>query len=170
MVGVGPRNRSCVLDDCHSSGCLWPIVRGRGGPSWPCVDGGAGQPWTLVGGRRHSPMVVVGGHCKKRAVVTCDIAFVTSPDWDVSNCLNRSECVVTSSILRHCVAVLFSGSVPLLVYPHLADDEPDRICGEKALVQRFPLNWPRVPEVFYATDTFRPFRGRDLLIDAIKFA
>ena len=57
MVGVGPRNRSCALADRHSGKSLWPIVRGRGGPSWPCVDGGAGQPWTLVGGRRHSSMV-----------------------------------------------------------------------------------------------------------------
>ena len=80
---------------------------------WAAVDvGGRSSPFPDGGGG------FGGGHCKKRAVVTCDIAFVTSPDWDVSNCLNRSECVVTSSILRHCVAILLSGSVPLLVYPH----------------------------------------------------
>ena len=46
-----------------------------GGRSSPFLDGGGGFG---------------GGRCEKRAVVTCDIAFVTSPDWDVSNCLNVS--------------------------------------------------------------------------------
>ena len=69
---------------------------------WAAVDiGGRSSPF-LDGGGGFS-----GGRCEKRVVVTCDIAFVTSPNWDVD----------TSSILRHCVAVLLLGSVPLLVYP-----------------------------------------------------
>ena len=51
---------------------------------------------------------------------------------------------------------------------HLADEEPDRVRGEKAFVQRFPLSRLRVPEVFHAFDTFRPFRGKDLLVDVIE--
>ena len=53
---------------------------------------------------------------------------------------------------------------------HLADEEPDRVRGEKAFIQRFPLGWLRVPEVFHAINTFRPFRGKDLLVDVIESA
>ena len=53
---------------------------------------------------------------------------------------------------------------------HLADEKPDRIRGEKSFVQLFPLSWLRVPEVFHAIDIFRPFRGKDLLVDVIESA
>ena len=52
---------------------------------WAAVDvGGRSSPFPDGGGG------FGGGHCKKRAVVMCDITFVTSPDWDVSNCLSVS--------------------------------------------------------------------------------
>jgi len=66
------------------------------------VDGGVGRPWTFVGGHRcssivvvdpcsQSSMVVVGARCvswglpEESVVVMCDIVFITSPNWDVSN-------------------------------------------------------------------------------------
>ena len=72
------------------------------GPSSLFIDGGVGRPWTFVGGRHHSSivvvdphsqssMVVVGAHCvswglpEESVVVMCDIVFITSPNWDVSN-------------------------------------------------------------------------------------
>jgi len=48
--------------------------------------------------------IVNGGGCEQRVVVTCDIAFVTSPNWDVSKL-----CCTSSHPLW--------GSVPLYVYP-----------------------------------------------------
>ena len=78
---------------------------------WAAVDVGGRLSPFLDGGGGFG-----GGRCEKRAVVTCDIAFVTSPHW-VLGCVQLSECVVTSSILRHSVAVLLLGCVPLLAYP-----------------------------------------------------
>ena len=56
----------------------------------------------LVGPRRQPSIQVVGprgqlwwvlvalrGGCEKREAVTCDTAFVTPPNWDVSNCIAR---------------------------------------------------------------------------------
>jgi len=56
----------------------------------------------------------------------CDIAFITSPNWDVS------KLCCTSSELQHCVkdeTHPLLGSVPLYVYPRLeraleSDDSP----------------------------------------------
>jgi len=72
------------------------------GPSSLFVDGGVGRLWTFVGGhcrssivvvdpRSQSSMVVVGTRCvswglpEESVVVMCDIMFITSPNWDVSN-------------------------------------------------------------------------------------
>jgi len=82
-------------------GCLSIMVVGPCG-QWAIVDGGVGRLWTFVGGHRcssivvvdprsQSLMVVVGTHCvswglpEESVVVMCDIVFVTSPNWDVSN-------------------------------------------------------------------------------------
>ena len=32
-------------------------------------------------------LVALRGGCEKREAVTCDTAFVTPPNWDVSNCV-----------------------------------------------------------------------------------
>jgi len=92
-------------------GPLWPFVGTcrswwwvlvASGPSLLFVDGGVGCPWTFVGSHHHSlivvvdpcsqsSMVVVGAHCvswglpEESVVVMCDIVFITSPNWDVSN-------------------------------------------------------------------------------------
>jgi len=79
----------------------WWVLVGSA-PSSLFINGGVGRPWTFVGSRRHSSivvvdprsqlsMVVVGTHCvlwglpEESVVVTCDIMFITSPNWDVSN-------------------------------------------------------------------------------------
>ena len=128
---MGARRRPSIM--------VVPFV--DGGPSWPFV--GTCQSswwWVLVANRQRSweAITVVrrwwcwapvdvggrsspfldrgGGGGEKRAVVTCDIAFVTSPNWDVSN---RVQMCRYFLYLQHCVAVLLLGSVPLLVYPRL---------------------------------------------------
>jgi len=78
------------------------VVLVASGPSSLFVDGGVGCLWTFVGSRHRSSimvvdprsqssMVMVGAHCvswglpEESVVVTCDIMFITSPNWDVSN-------------------------------------------------------------------------------------
>jgi hypothetical protein len=78
----------------------WVLV--ASGPSSPFIDSAAGRPWTFMGGHccssivvvdpcSQSSMVVVGARCvswglpEESVVVMCDIVFVTSPNWDVSN-------------------------------------------------------------------------------------
>jgi len=94
--GGGPS--SPFVGACRS----WWWVLVASGPLSLFVDGGVGRPWTFMGGHRRSSivvvdprsqlsMVVVGACCVSRGlpeesvVVTCDIMFVTSPNWDVSN-------------------------------------------------------------------------------------
>jgi len=43
---------------------------------------------------------VEDGGCEQRVAVTCDIAFVTSPNWDVSNCVARPLICDTVSRMR----------------------------------------------------------------------
>ena len=78
----------------------WVLV--ASGPSSLFVNGGVGHLWTFMGSHRcslivvvdpcsQSSMVVVGTHCvswglpEESMVVMCDIMFITSPNWDVSN-------------------------------------------------------------------------------------
>jgi len=79
----------------------WWWVLMASGPLSLFVDGGVGCLWTFMGSHRcssimvdphsQSSMVMVGTCCvswglpEESVVVTCDIVFVTSPNWDVSN-------------------------------------------------------------------------------------
>ena len=56
-------------------------------PSSSTVDPGGGSSWPIVDGCGGSSLRFVG--CEKRETVTCDTAFVTPPNWDVSNCVAR---------------------------------------------------------------------------------
>ena len=112
MVVLGARGHSWSWPFINSGGgpslpfmgtCrLWWWVLVASGPSSLFVDGGVGCPWTFVGSCCHSSimvvdprsqllMVMVGARCvswglpEESVVVTCDIVFVTSPNWDVSN-------------------------------------------------------------------------------------
>ena len=74
----------------------WPFVVCRGRP-WVLVAVCRSwwwAPWALVGPRRRPPILAVGARCVswglwEERVVTRDIAFVTPPNWDVSNCMAR---------------------------------------------------------------------------------
>ena len=44
--------------------------------------------------------IVNGGGCEQRVGVMCDIAFITSPNWDVSNCVARPLILDTVSQMR----------------------------------------------------------------------
>jgi len=93
----------------------WVLV--ASGPSSLFVNGGVGHLWTFVGSRHcssivvvdprsQSLMVVVGTHCvswglpEESVVVTCDIMFVTSPNWDVSNSVAFLSFVTLSRIIN----------------------------------------------------------------------
>jgi len=59
--------------------------------------------------------IVDGGGCEQRVVATCDIAFVTSPYWDVFNCVAHP--LILDTVVEDETHPLL-GSVPLYVYPH----------------------------------------------------
>jgi len=44
--------------------------------------------------------IVDGGGCEQRVVATCDIVFVTSPNWDVFNCVAHPLILDTVSRMR----------------------------------------------------------------------
>ena len=82
IMVVGSRSPSEVVGGHHRRASM--VVLGTRGRWWAVVAVSRSSWWVLVAN------VDGGGGCEKRAVVTCDIAFVTSPNWDVSNCPNVS--------------------------------------------------------------------------------
>ena len=82
IMVVGSRSPSEVVGGHHCRVSM--VVLGTRGRWWAVVAVSRSSWWVLVAN------VDGGGGCEKRAVVTCDIAFVTSPNWDVSNCPNVS--------------------------------------------------------------------------------
>lgn len=123
----------------HSSSSVDP----GGGPSWLFVNGGGGPSWLFVGGRRRSSIVVVGPRGQlsmvvvddEKRLVTCDSAFVTSPNWDVSNCVapntstSPTDCEPSEFTKPLTPLGLLDRLSAVLASPH----QPSQVRGRKAL-------------------------------------
>ena len=123
---VGARRRLSIMV-VGSRGPSSEVVGGHRRRASMVVLGTRGRWWAVVAVSQSSWWVLVanvdgGGGCEKRAVVTGDITFVTSPNWDVSNCPNVSllPCyfLYSATLCRHspfgeCAAVGISSSWPM---------------------------------------------------------